>query len=58
MHTNITISIPKKLLEKIEKHIEGKNRSDKLRKCLVKGIEIVTSKPIEEGEAPTPSLII
>jgi len=42
--TPINISISKKLLKKIEKDIEGKNRSEKIVKVVTKGYEILTEK--------------
>lgn len=53
----ISLSIPISLLEKIEQNIEGKNRSDKIRKCLLKGIEIANLRTIKEGKAIPPSLM-
>lgn len=38
----INVCIPKNLLSHIEANIEGKSRSEKLRKCIELGFEILT----------------
>jgi len=44
----ISISIPSDLLENIEKNIEGKNRNEKILKCLELGLYALQTK----GERP------
>ena len=40
----MSLSISKKLLDKIEKDIEGKDRSEKIVKVVTKGYELLTEK--------------
>jgi len=51
MNKNITIEIPKKVLQDIEDNIQGKDQNEKLVKCIAKGFETLTEK---DANARTP----
>jgi hypothetical protein len=43
MKVGISLYVDFQVLNNVETHIEGKNRSEKLEKCIQKGYEIIMS---------------
>lgn len=53
MNTVILLTIPKDLLEKISKNIEGADLNVKLLKCVRIGYRQLTQSPCKEQATPT-----